>query len=125
MHTLHEHLTFDVSSLFNSQRHIDEVQSGLDASEAHSSEIYTFMLKHKHFDLAPGEVLWVEKVPNGYDTQVKKNKEINTDAAPCMWIYKQGWKPFCYCKKDLAPATTTSSKGGLQSWTALAQYWWI
>ncbi|CAN8067010.1 unnamed protein product [Agarophyton chilense] len=92
----------DVASVFNSQNHIDEITSGLEESILFYSEKFTFILRHKHFDLRPGEMLWVDKVENGYDTHVKKQNEMGEDIAPCMWIYAEGWKAFAYCCRELA-----------------------
>ena len=68
----------DVASIFNAQPHVNDLTSGIEATPQHCSKQYTFMLKHKHFDLSPGEVLWIREVPNGYDTTVTERKKFGT-----------------------------------------------
>lgn len=91
----------EIASLFNSQKHIDDLKSGLEESSCYESQNFTFILKHKHFDLVPGEVLWVDKTMSGYTTCVKKLREIGHDVSPCMWMYAEGWKAFAYCSSEL------------------------
>lgn len=86
-------------SLFNNQPHINTAQNGLKDDPKHSSDRFTFMLRHKHFDLGHGEVLWVERVSWGYKVSVKKQGELQTGALPCMWLHNKSWKPFGYTGK--------------------------
>ena len=90
----------DVVSLFNSQAHIDEIDTGLTCNEKYRSHKYTFMLKHKHFDLSPGEVLFVEKIKNGYNVTVKSYNSLERDVKPVMWLYASAWRPFAYTKGE-------------------------
>lgn len=90
----------DVAALFNSQPHIDGIKEGLVCTEEHKSNQFTFMLKHKHFDLLPGEVLYVEKVQTGYNVSVKESNQLDNSSAPCMWMYDFGWKPFAYTSAE-------------------------
>lgn len=80
---------------FNAQPHIDTIRTGLIGTKEHSSEKYTFMLRHKHFDLAADEALFVTKVAKGYDITVKRLDELEA-ASPCMWLFDGGWKAFGY-----------------------------
>lgn len=91
----------DMTGPFNSQTHIDDIEEGIRCTQEHKSDKFTFMLKHKHFDLSHGEILFVEKVKHGYDTVVMPLEELDTASAPCMWMYENGWKPFAYTKYDL------------------------
>ncbi len=59
------------------------------------------MLKHKHFDLQPGEVLLVTKNQEGYDVSVTKHDALELDYKPCMWIYAGVWQGFGYAKGHL------------------------
>lgn len=58
------------------------------------------MLKHKHFELQPGEVLYVERVDDGYDVTVRKKKDIEGHSLPCMWIFNQRWLPYAFVAKE-------------------------
>lgn len=91
----------EVSSMFNSQPHIDGIREGLVGTREHMSDKYTFMLRHKHFDLLPGEVLFVEKLKNGYDINVKNGDELDENCSACMWLYDDGWKAYGYTKAEL------------------------
>lgn len=93
--------SYGVDYLFNSQPHIDGIEDGLVCTEEHKNDDFTFMLKHKHFDLSPGEVLFVEKVRNGYNVIVTNSETLGETSSPCMWLYDSGWKPFGYTKAAL------------------------
>lgn len=92
----------DLTFIFNLQPHIDEIREGLVGTKEHTSEDFTFMLQHKHFDISPGEVLYVEKVDDKrYNVKVKNRDTLGVDSSPCMWLYNSGWKPFGYTKCEL------------------------
>ena len=87
--------------LYNSQPHVNDVESGLQPNPIFVSEQYTFMLKHKHSDMFSDEVIWVELVSSGYDISVRRKKDLGDDKAPCMWLHAEGWMPIGYtCMKD-------------------------
>lgn len=96
-------IPFDVT-LHNKQPHIDEVLTGMEVDPKYSSDIFTFMLPHKHFDLSEGEVLWVDKRPVGYSVSVKQQDCLEVHALPCMWIHQEDWKPFGYTCKEFGLA---------------------
>lgn len=91
----------EMVTIFNSQTHIDDIYEGITGSEEHRSDEFTFMLPHKHFDLSPGEVLFVEKTESGYNVTVEHRNRLDTNSSPCMWLYASGWKPFGYTKAEL------------------------
>lgn len=93
-----------VTSLFNSQPHVDSIAEGLIGTEEHESDKFTFMLRHKHFDLSPGEVLFVDKVERGYNVTVR-NHDALENCSPCMWLYSSGWQPFGYTRAELGYET--------------------
>ena len=81
---------------FNTQLHIDKIKQGLTVNPRHNSEIFSFMLKHKHFNLKHGEIIWVDRVENGYNSFVLKKSSMKKGALPCTWLYSKGWKAFAY-----------------------------
>lgn len=95
------HALRELSSIFNSQPHINNLDEGIVGTKEHISDEFTFMLPHKHFDLLPGEVLYVEKVENGYNVIVKHRNKLDNNSSPCMWLYDSGWIPFGYTRADL------------------------
>lgn len=91
-------------SKFNAQPHIDSLSEGLFPHKSFRSEKFTFMLRHKHFDLKPGEVLFVERAgsitnTSGYDVWVRNENSLEKDFWPCMWLYDAEWKPFGYTNR--------------------------
>lgn len=93
----------DVSTLFNSLPHIDTFKTGLTPHEKHKSDVFTFLLPHKHFELGKSEVLFATRVSDGYDVTVKSIDSLEDNAKPCMWLHSvqsDKWVPFCFADAE-------------------------
>ena len=99
-------LNYDVSHFFNQQPHIDACKVGMTSGPIYSSERYTFMLKHKHFDLNPGEVLWVDHHKHDYTVKAVPGEDAKKVGAPCMWLFTEKWMPFAYTQEALGSEET-------------------
>lgn len=87
--------------VFNAQKDLRDIDVGLENEPKYTSDKYTFMLPHKHFDLLDGEVLWVTKRDRGWNASVKEFRSLGNDVAPCMWLHDNGWKPYAFADKNL------------------------
>lgn len=103
-------VTINVSRAFNLQPHIDDIKTGIEADSSHASEKCTFMLKRKHFELSKSEILWVDKKPDGYKSKALTISSLPPEAAPCMWLYCDGWKPCAFTGKGLGSWETPTDK---------------
>ena len=88
------------AAVYNKQPHILKVKKGMQRDPKYTSDRYTFMLPHKHFDLREGEILWVDKLADAYAVCVRRHNQIDREALPCMWLFDDGWKPIAYTQEE-------------------------
>lgn len=74
------------------------------------------MLQHNHFDLVPGEALWIDKgldVEDRYPVTVVLQAELDDNSVPCMWMHdREQWIPFAFTDEKFSVRELPPLPGG-------------
>lgn len=93
-------------SLYNAQPHITEVKTGINRTPKMKSDLFTFLLPHKHYTLEQEEIIWFEKQGPHYKTEVITFDSVRNRAFPCMWLWGNGdWVACGFTKKEYGLGT--------------------
>ena len=94
-------MSFTPQTLYSAQPRIEDVRVSIAPTEQMFSDTFTFILPHKHYDLRPDEVIWMEKDDVHYTTRVQLFSSLPATALPCMWIRGVGrWVPIAYTQGE-------------------------
>jgi hypothetical protein len=80
------------SRVFNSQPHIDELKIGIDriVENSQREEGICYALPHRHYTIAPDEMIIAERRGNTHITYVDRISDVTKAYEPCMWYPQDG-----------------------------------